>query len=123
MLCRIDGGDFLRAVTPALRAGDPTRVADAVVLRWVPTWHLLTNRRIMDIQGVRTPRVSSLFLTDIAELDASASPPERVVSVGSIAFASEQMPQATRVWRSIPDHLDVHQRIRRAVREARRGVL
>ena len=91
------------------------------VLRWVPSWYLLTNRRIMDIRGVRTPRVSSLFLTDIAETDISASLAERMVSTGSIAFVAELPDQAPRVWRSIPDHIEIHDRVRRAVREARRG--
>ena len=93
------------------------------VLRWVPSWHLLTNRRIMDIRGVRTPRVSSLFLTDILETDTSATLPERIVSTGSVAFIPELADQAPRVWRSIPDHLDVHDRVRRAIREARRAGL
>ncbi len=91
------------------------------VLRWVPSWYLLTNRRIMDIRGVRTPRVSSLFLTDIVETDISASPAERIVSTGSIAFVPELPDQAPRVWRSIPDHLERHDRVRRAIRETRRG--
>jgi len=93
------------------------------VLRWVPSWYLLTNRRIMDIRGVRTPLVSSLFLTDIVELDASASLSERMVSTGSVVFVPGLDGQAPRVWRAIPDHLDVHDRVRRAIREARRGGL
>jgi hypothetical protein len=93
------------------------------VLRWVPSWHLLTNRRIMDIRGVRTPRVSSLFLTDIADTDTSATLPEKIVSTGSVAFIPELADQAPRVWRSIPNHLEVHERVRRAIREARRADL
>lgn len=93
------------------------------LMRWVPSWHLLTNRRIMDIRGVRTPHVSSLFLTDIAEMEASASLPEGMVSTGSVAFVPEMDDQTPRVWRTIPDHLDVHDRVRRAIREARGGRL
>lgn len=88
------------------------------VLRWVPAWHLLTNRRLMDIRGVRTPRVSSLFLTDIAESETSATTPERLVGIGTITFTPRLADQPPRLWRSIPDHIEVHDRIRRAIREA-----
>ncbi len=93
------------------------RLAVAVV-RWVPTWYVLTNRRILNIHGVRAPVVMSCLLIDIRNTYLRTSPVERAASLGSIIFVTDQAAEPPQVWRSIGNPDEVHKRIRRAIEGA-----
>lgn len=88
------------------------------VVRWVPTWYVLTNRRIMNIQGVRAPRISSCLLLDVRNTYLSRPHVERLVGLGTITFVSEHPAQSPPAWRSITSPDEVHTRIRRAIESA-----
>lgn len=88
------------------------------IVRWVPTWYLLTNRRIIDIQGVRNPQATSCLLTDIRNTYLRASTVERLLGLGSILFISNREGDRPRAWRSIGRADEVHARIRRAIEQA-----
>lgn len=88
------------------------------IVRWVPTWHLLTNRRIIDIQGVRNPEATSCLLTDIRNTYLRTSGVEKPLALGSILFVSNREGQRPRAWRSIAKPEEVHMRIRRAIEQA-----
>jgi len=93
------------------------RLAFAVV-RWVPSWYVLTNRRVIDIQGVRMPRVWACLLVDVRNTYLNASPAEKIASVGSITFVTNRADELPRVWRSVAEPEEVHARIRRAIENA-----
>ncbi len=88
------------------------------LVRWIPRWHLLTNRRVMDIRGVRRPRVSALLLVDIRNTYLTREPLDRLLSIGSITMVTEREHDTPRVWRWVADPDLVHDKIRRAIRDA-----
>ena len=93
------------------------RLAVAIV-RWIPTWYVLTNRRIIDIQGARTPKATSCALIDIRNTYQRPTPVERQLALGTILFVSNRDGRQPRPWRSIAKPDEVHARIRRAIEHA-----
>jgi len=88
------------------------------VLRWVTTWHLLTNRRIIDVHGVRTPIIRSCLLIQIRNTYLRPSPIEGAIGLGSVLFVTDEPEHPPHVWRSIADSETVHAKIRRAIEAA-----
>ncbi len=93
------------------------RLAIAVI-RWVPTWYVLTNRRVMHVHGVRAPSERSCLLIDIRNAGLSASPPEKLTGVATITFVIDENNTMPFVWRSIPRPDEVHAKIRQAIKNA-----
>ena len=56
------------------------------IIRWVPTWFVLTNRRVMCIHGVRAPRIHSLALIEVRNTYLNATAPERLIGLGTISL-------------------------------------
>ena len=93
------------------------RIAFAVV-RWVPTWYVLTNRRILYIRGVRSPRVQACGLKDVRNTYLHVSITERMTGLGSISFATDDRVSVSQVWQSVHRPEEVHAEIRRAIGNA-----
>ena len=93
------------------------RLAVAIV-HWVPTWYVLTNRRILNVHGVRTPRYVTCRLADIRNTHVNISPTEKMTHTGSILFVTCDSDKVAYIWRSIPQPDAAHQRIRRAIEDA-----
>lgn len=93
------------------------RLAFAIV-RWVPTWYLLSNHRIIHWHGVRTPRIESRPLLEIRNTYLEVNPLERAAGVGTIRFAYTPPEGPAIVWQSVPNPEAVHSRIRRAIESA-----
>ena len=88
------------------------------VVRWIPAWYVLTNRRVIDIRGVRTPRIWSCVLIDVRNTYVTASPSERIAGLGSISFLTDRPHEPPCTWRSIAKPDEVHTRLRRAIENA-----
>lgn len=88
------------------------------ILRWIPTWYVLTNRRIIDIHGIRRPKIGSCDLLEIRNTYVHASIEEKVTGLGTISFAFDKAHLGPRVWRSIARPVEVHAKIRRAIESA-----
>ena len=95
------------------------RVAAAVV-RWIPTWHLLTNRRVLTIQGVRRPEVTSCLLVDLRHAEVTRSLGETLTRLGSVVLALRETPAEPMQWQSIANPDAVLARIRDAADKASR---
>ena len=93
------------------------RVAVAVV-RWVPTWYVLTNRRIINIHGVRSPRISSRPLIGIRNTHLQRSPMETLTHLGTIIFVADHKDDVPWVWQSVANVDEVHAKVRRAIENA-----
>ena len=93
------------------------RLAVAVV-RWVPSWHVLTNRRIIDIHGVRAPCILACPLIAIRNTYLHASGAERLTGLGTITYVTTREDEPPRHWRSIAKPDLVHAQIRRAIENA-----
>ena len=94
------------------------------IVRWVPTWYVLTNRRVINIQGVRAPRISDCLLVEIRNTVLHVSPAEKLTRLGTITFVTDQPSHTPHVWQSIAKPEFVHAKIRRAIEDAidRRGI-
>lgn len=88
------------------------------VVRWIPTWYLLTNLRIIRVQGVRSPRVESRALLEIRNTYVQAAAIEKWVNVAAITFVTDHPHELPLLWHSVPRAAEVHQRIRRAIENA-----
>lgn len=88
------------------------------VVRWTTTWHVLTNRRIIDIHGVRTPRIAACLLIHVRNTYLHASVPEKVTRLGTITFVTDEPDRPPHVWRSIARADEVHAKVRRAIENA-----
>jgi hypothetical protein len=86
--------------------------------RWAPRWHLLTNRRTIDIRGLRTPQVTSCPLVAIRNTYVRRSPVESAAGVGTILFVPTGDAQTPFAWRSVAQPDSVHAKIRRAIENA-----
>jgi len=93
------------------------RVVFAIV-RWIATWYVLTNRRIMDVRGARAPRITSLPLIEIRNTYLTATVSERLVRIGTIAFVSKHADNRPHFWESVARPDEVHAKIRRAIENA-----
>jgi hypothetical protein len=87
-------------------------------VRWASVWHVLTNRRILDIQGVRAPRIWSCLLIQTRNTYVHASGVERLTGLGTITFVTDVPDEPPRHWHSIAKPQEVHDRIRRAIENA-----
>jgi hypothetical protein len=88
------------------------------VVRWVPTWYVLTNRRIIDIRGVRAPRIWSCPLIDVRNTYVSAQFGEKLTRLGSISFVTDNADEPPRTWQSVAQPEEIHIRVRRAIESA-----
>jgi hypothetical protein len=88
------------------------------VMHWVPSWYVLTNRRIIEIEGVRRPVVLDCGLLDIRNTAVRTSPAEKLTRLGTIIFIIDHGGHAPRMWRSIGQPQEVHAKIRRAIENA-----
>jgi len=88
------------------------------VVRWTTTWHVLTNRRIIDIHGVRTPRIAACLLVHLRNTYLHIAVVEKVTRIGTITFVTDEADRLPHVWRSIAHPDEVHAKIRRAIENA-----
>lgn len=88
------------------------------ILRWIVTWYLVTNRRVLDVQGVWAPRIWSCPLIEVRNTYVNASAGETVVGLGTITFVTQRPHEPPRLWRSVAKSVEVHTDIRRAIENA-----
>lgn len=88
------------------------------VVSWSATWYVLTNRRVLEIHGVRAPRVTSTALVDIRNTYLSSGPHEKALHLGTITFVTQHEDRAPWSWAHLQRAEDVHARIRRAIENA-----
>jgi len=88
------------------------------LIQWIPRWHVLTNRRIMDIRGIREPQVTSCTLVELRNTHLHSSFIERLVRIGTITFVTTSDTFRLPKWRSIANPDLVHAKIRRAIENA-----
>ena len=93
------------------------RLAIAII-RWVPTWYVLTNRRVMCVHGVRAPQVHSRALIDVRNTYLNATAAEKLIGLGTISFVSGEPNHAPLIWMSITRPREIHKKIRRAIENA-----
>lgn len=98
-------------------AGGALGLAYATV-RWSATWYVLTNRRVVEIHGVRAPRVRSIPLVEIRNTYVTAGPHERCLRLSSITFVPRSEGEPLSIWRHLNQGEDLHRRIRRAIENA-----
>lgn len=89
------------------------------ILRWIPAWYVLTNRRIIDIRGVRAPRIRSSPLIDVANTYLHVSTAEKTARLGTIIFELDRADEQPHVWQSIQQPAEVFAKVRSTIDNAR----
>ncbi len=87
-------------------------------LRWVSRFYILTNRRVMRVRGVFKVDILSCPLLSIRRTEITIGPHEKVTRLGTILFASDEVPCDDFHWFQINKVEEVHERIRRAIDRA-----
>ncbi len=93
------------------------RLAMAIV-RWTTTWYLLTNRRIIDVHGVRAPVIRACPLVQIRNTYLRPTMAEKATGLGSIIFVTDDPAHPPHAWQSIAKPEEVHAKVRRAIENA-----
>jgi hypothetical protein len=88
------------------------------ILRWVPSWYVLTNRRIIEIQGVRHPRIAATPLLEVRNTYVNFSTIEKATGTGTLSYTNVDAEQPARHWQTIPSPIEIHAQIRRAIENA-----
>lgn len=88
------------------------------VVNWIPTWYVLTNRRLIDIHGVRLPRICACRLIDVRNTYLNAPPSEKALGLGTITYVTADEKDSPHFWRSVASPDAVHTEIRRAIENA-----
>ena len=104
----------------------------AATLDWASRWYVLTNQRVLDVRGLRSPVVWACPLLQIRNTYVNSlipawqarlrgrdwSPMVRNAGIGSITFVTEHPKEPPRCWKSVPNPALVHDKIRRAIEGA-----
>lgn len=88
------------------------------LIRWVTMWHLLTNRRIIDVQGVRAPVIRSCLLVHLRNTYLRTSAVEKPLGLGTILLVTDEPEHRPHMWASIAHPEETHAKIRRAIENA-----
>jgi len=91
------------------------------LLQWVSRLYVLTNRRVMRIRGIFNVDIFECPLEKIQNTFLTLGLHERIFRLGSIAFATAGTGGVEAVWENIAHPLEVHERVRDAIRRARGG--
>ncbi len=90
------------------------------VLEWVSRLYVLTDRRVIRIKGVFNIDVFEAPLVKIQNTYLTFALHERVVAIGTILFATAGTAGIDVSWQNINQPLEIHERLRAAIREAHR---
>lgn len=91
------------------------------VLQWASRLYVLTNRRIMRIKGVLNVNVFECPLGKIQNTYLTFDLHERFTRLGTIRFATAGTAGIEAVWGNVPNPLEVHEQVRRAIRNIKNG--
>lgn len=84
-------------------------------LDWLSRVYVLTDRRIMTIQGVLTVQIFEAPLNQIQHTDLIRTVRERLFGLGSISFATAGTALRETAWLMLANPLDVHRQIVAAI--------
>ncbi|MFQ5411651.1 MAG: PH domain-containing protein [Phycisphaerae bacterium] len=85
---------------------------------WVSRLYVLTNRRVMSIRGVFSVELYECSLDRIQDTRLTLSPAERLARVGTVTFQTASG-GGSGFWRIVSRPLEVHEKLRDAIRRAR----
>ncbi len=90
------------------------------VLEWISRLYVLTDRRVIRIQGIFNIDVFEAPLVKIQNTYLTFALHERLVGIGTILIATAGTAGIDAAWQNINQPLEVHEQVRRAIREAHR---
>lgn len=91
------------------------------VLSWAGRLYLLTDLRILRINGVFSPQIHDIPLRKVARTRLTTSFRERIWRLGSIEIIPESDQWPWSVWQTIHKPAQVHETICRAIARAKQG--
>lgn len=118
-------GDRLPHVSAGLIAQTAAALAAArlafAVLQWASRLYVLTNRRVMRLQGILNVDLFECPLTKIQNTYLTLAWYERLTGLGSISFATAGTGGVEASWTHVNGPLELHERVRSAIHRAQRG--
>jgi uncharacterized membrane protein YdbT with pleckstrin-like domain len=90
-------------------------------LQWVSRLYVLTNRRVMCVRGIFNVDIFECQLTRIQNTFLSLTLYERLLSLGTIGFATAGTGGVEAAWENVNHPLEVHERVRAAIARCNRG--
>ena len=87
-------------------------------LQWLSRTYVLTDKRVIRIRGVLTVDVFQCSLVRIQNTFLVLTLPQRLLGLGSIAFATAGTGSVEAVWRHVKKPLNIHQQLIRAISAA-----
>lgn len=90
----------------------------AATLSWASQWYVLTNQRVLEVRGIRSPTIWACPLLEIRNTYLNMSTVEQWASIGSITFVTQHPDEAPRSWQAVHYPTQVHDKIRRAIERA-----
>ncbi|MBI3834756.1 MAG: PH domain-containing protein [Planctomycetes bacterium] len=88
------------------------------IMQWIPTWYVLTNRRLIEIHGARRPVIRDCPLIHVRNTYLQSSACERLLGLGTLTYVRSDDDTDPRQWQSIAQAEEIHARIRRAIEHA-----
>lgn len=89
------------------------------VMEWIGHHYILTNCRLITIQGLLQPQISQTVLGRISGITISQSLPQKVLHTGTLGFTFDAAQKATGTWHWIRSPQRVEQQIRQAISKYR----
>ena len=88
-------------------------------VQWAGIRYVLTNHRMLRLRTLATTTIYELPLKMVHEAAASASAPQRVLSVGDVVFLDEQSRPFEGVWVCVAGPADVAETVHQTLRQYR----
>lgn len=90
----------------------------AATLAWASQWYVLTNQRVLEVRGIRSPKIWACPLLEVRNTYLNMSTVEQWAGLGSITFVTQHPDEAPRSWQAVHQPIQVHDKIRRAIERA-----
>ncbi len=85
------------------------------VMEWIGYHYILTNCRLITIQGLLQPQISQTVLGRISSITLTQSLPQKVLRTGTLGFTFEATNMPSGTWHWIRSPQRVEQQIRQAI--------
>lgn len=111
-------GGYRKPLVVLLAAVCALRLTVSAIL-WAGKLYVLTNFRLLKVQGLLEPRMDNLPLGRVNEARLAATPAERSLGVGNLYFVVDGQEDIDRTWEHIARPEEVRESVEEAIRRIR----
>lgn len=85
------------------------------VMEWIGHHYILTNCRLITLQGLLQPQISQAILSRVSAISLKQTTMQKILRTGSLTFTMESSQSQTITWQWIRSPQRVEQQIRQAI--------